>query len=224
MNSPRIFEALQEDATELAAPPPDVSIANEYNSKKADESHDATRTAPKGPSQRRQMREVLLRHVTTGVIIVLWYASSIVCNQTSKELLSLHALDSGTLTLAQTLVSIGTGLLVMGVSGIAACRPGHARDVARRLRHAYTIHSRSHLIDLLLLSLAFTLAFWMLNASLSVRVVRHTLRPPVHACWCRAAFVRLRLLRACSHQQHTPHASTSSYYKDVLAHALHARA
>ena len=101
----------------------------------------------------------MIHHAATGVLIVLWYAASIVCNQTSKELVGEGGvLTSATLTLAQCSVSVGCGLLVMLASG-AASRCSCLRD--------YAFHSRKQLLDTTLLAVAFTAGFFTLNASIA---------------------------------------------------------
>jgi len=107
--------------------------------------------------QERPLR-LVFQHALTGILIVLWYAASIVCNQTSKALLSdSETLTSVTLTLAQCIVSVGCGLLVMLVTSFAT----------RSLPLTYGIHSRKQLIDTGTLAIAFTGGFLTLNASLA---------------------------------------------------------
>jgi solute carrier family 35, member E1 len=99
-----------------------------------------------------------VQHVVTGLLIVLWYASSIVCNQTSKDLVGAGGvLTSTTLTLAQCAISVVCGLVVMLMESIAS----------RSLPRGYLFRSYHQLLDTALLAVAFTAGFITLNASIA---------------------------------------------------------
>jgi hypothetical protein len=58
------------------------------------------------------------RLVTLGLVI-LWYATSVVANQTSKRLLSVSAIGTSALTLSQLLIATACGGLVIFVFKLA---------------------------------------------------------------------------------------------------------
>lgn len=102
----------------------------------------------------------IVKHSFTATLIVLWYAASIVCNQTSKDLLRSRSeggggMSSAMLTLAQCVVSVGCGLAVMLASSAWS----------RSLPYSYLITSRAQLADTSMLAVAFAMGFWTLNLS-----------------------------------------------------------
>ena len=99
-----------------------------------------------------------VQNMVTGLLVVLWYASSIVCNQTSKDLVGSNGvLTSAGLTLAQCALSVVCGLVVMLVECLAT----------RSLPRAYAFRSSRQLLDTALLAVAFTAGFITLNASIA---------------------------------------------------------
>ena len=89
----------------------------------------------------------------TMAIIALWYAASVVCNQTTKVLTA--SLGAQCLTLAQLVVSTGCGALVLGTLR-AFCSECVFQPVM--------IQSRAQLVDTSVLAAAFTAGFVTLNA------------------------------------------------------------
>ncbi len=87
--------------------------------------------------------------VTTGALIALWYATSIVCNQSIKTLLSTTALGEQGLTLAQMVIST-----MCGAFGLFALRATEYRP----------LRSRAQWRDTAYLAAAFTAGFGTLNA------------------------------------------------------------
>jgi len=92
----------------------------------------------------------------TAALVAIWYASSVICNQTSKQLVGV--LGSELLTLCQMLVAVVCGALVL-VGLRAACSECEFAPVG--------IGSREQLIDTTILAAAFTAGFVTLNACLS---------------------------------------------------------
>lgn len=91
--------------------------------------------------------------VTTGILIFLWYAASIVCNQTSKVLLSTSQLGVQGLTLTQFIISA-----LVGAVNLFAL-PGTKYE---------PIHSSAQLRDTALLAGVTIAGFSLFNACMSV--------------------------------------------------------
>ena len=91
------------------------------------------------------------KHMITGFLIVLWYAASIVANQTSKNVLSNGMLTTATLTLSQCVISVCSGLVVC----VASCTSWRT----------YVINSRQQFADTVKLATVFIFGFFTLNAS-----------------------------------------------------------
>jgi len=89
----------------------------------------------------------------TVLLISVWYAASVVCNQSSKELL--RTLGPQSLTLMQLVVSSACGAGVL-VGLRACCRECSFPPIG--------IQSRAQLIDTSVLAAAFTCGFVTLNA------------------------------------------------------------
>ena len=92
----------------------------------------------------------------TVLLIVIWYATSVICNQTSKVLVA--SLGSQALTLCQMLVAVGCGALVL-VGLRAFCSECAFPPVG--------ISSRDQLVDTAILAAAFTGGFITLNACMT---------------------------------------------------------
>ena len=124
-----------------------VAITQEPATEKAD-------LAPvQHESRRRRLVQHAVQHAVTAVLIFVWYASSIVCNQTSKDLLGAGVLTSATLTLAQSIISVFCGPIMLLI-----------------LRHPcslYAFRSRKQALDTAQLAVVFTGGFFALNASLA---------------------------------------------------------
>ena len=92
----------------------------------------------------------------TALLVAVWYATSVVCNQSSKVLVQL--LGSQTLTLAQLVVAVACGAAVL-LGLRASCRECVFPPIG--------ISSRQQLIDTSLLATAFTAGFITLNSCLA---------------------------------------------------------
>ena len=101
----------------------------------------------------------------TGFLVALWYAASIVCNQTSKTLLSTSGLGVQGLTLAQFVLSAFIGALNLFVLKVTPYAP---------------MVSAAQVRDTAILAGTITAGFGTLNACM----VRpgHTVRPSVRPC------------------------------------------
>lgn len=99
--------------------------------------------------------------LTTALIVALWYAASIVANQSAKALVG--AIGAEALTLAQFVLASGCGAFVLacGADGVAAAAsPAKGRGVARLLG----FDSRAQLVDTAQLAAAFLAGCYTLNA------------------------------------------------------------
>lgn len=94
----------------------------------------------------------------TMLLVVVWYATSVICNQTSKVLVA--SLGSQTLTLCQMLVAVGCGAIIL--LGVRALRGSDASACP-----PVGISSREQLIDTTILAAAFTGGFITLNACMT---------------------------------------------------------
>jgi drug/metabolite transporter (DMT)-like permease len=92
----------------------------------------------------------------TALLVAVWYATSVICNQTSKVLVA--SLGSQTLTLSQMLVAVVCGAAVL-IGLRAACSECVFPPVG--------ISSREQLVDTSILAAAFTCGFITLNACLT---------------------------------------------------------
>jgi drug/metabolite transporter (DMT)-like permease len=96
----------------------------------------------------------LLTHGVTALLVVIWYASSVVCNQSSKQLLGLGVGGPAQLTLIQLIIGAGCGLLVC-VS-------------TRSSWESHAIRSKEQLFDTTLAAASITAGFGTLNACMDV--------------------------------------------------------
>ena len=90
----------------------------------------------------------------TAALVAIWYASSVICNQTTKDLLSLGIGGAAELTLLQLMIGACCGLLVW--LGTRAPWDTHA------------IRSRAQLFDTALAAASITAGFGTLNACMGV--------------------------------------------------------
>lgn len=97
----------------------------------------------------------------TAILVGVWYAASVVCNQSSKILVA--SLGSQTLTLVQMLVAVGCGGLIL-LSMRAFCAIALDGECAFK---PVTINSTEQLIDTTILAVFFTGGFITLNACLT---------------------------------------------------------
>lgn len=88
----------------------------------------------------------------TGVLVAVWYAMSVVCNQTSKRLLRMGDVGTSVLTLAQLILA-------------TAC--GGAFIFGLRVEPHDAIKSRAQLADMAVLAAVFSAGFGLLNSALT---------------------------------------------------------
>lgn len=101
-----------------------------------------------GGNEQAAFREKLI----TAALICLWYAASVVCNQTSKTLLNSEVVSGSVLTLLQTFFATGCGMLCF----------------AAKISPFDGFKDKQHFFQLSFLAAIYSLGFYLFNSCVSV--------------------------------------------------------